>query len=1238
MTGTLPAGWTLFGAPFVGPSGTLQRARGPQERVGIVVQFRADMMGHPGLGERLDPFLERLKNPVAPKVLPLLYRDPSATWFLYEIRDGRLLSELAEASRARPAAPGERVAMEVVAQVADILHAACAVHPDGSTWSHHDLTPWRIVVYPSGDVALLGFGLPPVDALDWLQEDTDHPPGPGFRFTPPERIQGHEGDEDVRSDLYGLGIIAAELALGHALMTGSAREIVDLILSEYAYEKIRHLNGSARRVIWPLVRSKPEGRPSSAAEVAQRAREAAKHVTGPTLAEWANPPTELETEPGLPLPDLSDPDAATEVETAEPAPVPVQSINAARWTEASEGDVDPMDQEILDYEAAMRRLQPVPRIPEMPLLPEDRPLVVPPEPPPPAKERISPARLVWPDAPPLLMLTSVNVDLDGQTVIRQDGRREDLSDLQAQVLAYLAGQRGLEASTEKIWHSAIGGRHGSPESLKGLVIRLRAKIEEDPELPDHLVDGDKGGYRFVGGEAASDPAPLPELEGPLAGREDQERELYQSLEWDDTVLVSVVGPPGSGASQLALGAGWRLQTAGFEVHRAVVGGSERFTSTIARGLGIRSIGRPHTEVLHDIGARLHESNKLVLLLDAPRPHAALRANVAAWLALQPRGVILLAARSALGLPREKVIRLGPLELERAMELFRERVERHRPGARVTDDTARAIAEFLDRMPVAIGAAAAQTAFVTPESLLERLASGLDLDLGEGGSAGMDANLADIVQQLDIVDRKALEQLSVFDGGFDLMAAESVVRLPPGERRSMMSVLDTLEARSLLRSVDTGDGGARRWALFEIVKAYLRRTLSAEERLAMGARHARYYSGIGLRLGAGPWVEEAQRAKLIEESANLHAALARGGHEAAGAAIGLSAILGSQAAGSLAEDIERLADSLDLGSDVSTATMWAASRVASARVQLYLGQVQKARAALREAASELTTDDVRLLVDVAWMHTELGSTFGSESALHRVTTTDPWVLAVVGLLEGRAQFAKLEHKAAERSMVQALHGFAEIEAQVGEAHTQRHIAEVLVSRGKARRAVTQLHGARRTFEEVSDVASALQCRIRAAELLVGLGQQRRAREHLEAVITEAKATSAQGLLAFARGILAVVYAMGERQESAEHHFYLALANASPQHQRIQALYGLHLLLTGDRDTAVDEARSAMPDPVARAVVAVLERSLPPRDHDEAYLVYDALEAWRASAPLDRIDEDLGDRASLAVRMVLAAPPP
>ena len=1431
----LPDGWTPRDRPFPGPGSTLQRLDGPNGMLGLAVQVRFDLADHPMMRDGMDHVAEFVTAPGVSRVLPLLYWERDTGLFIYEIGDGLLLAEVLEQCVEAGVVPGERAAIELLGLVALVLDAAARAAAQVGVFNHGSLNPWRIVVYPDGDVAIVGYAVPPIEVSAWLDEETDEPPGPGFRYTPPERIQEHDGTEDVRADLYSLGMVSAEMALGRHILSGGPREMVDQILGEEAIVALDELSGRVRRLLEQMLSADPSERPLNGADAANDASALLRTLRGHTLGGLArgafdddavimdegmafppllytplgedpylfknkppqepedddedvdDPPTELfadasepeatgdvmpaatfleSTSPEAPPADAmpavpfldepaSSPDLAGPLETSAShdeapladlamTPVPTDEHEAEfvglAETEPSEHvddvessvhDVDPDSighavigmqvpreipaRQVREWEAPPREsildtmpeapapafslfevseasdAPPRPRDASLPRFeavrideglasppttthseqapshdPSDGPELLEPKPLAPARislgpgpalpespstsdiahpkdpPRVSAARAAWPDAPDQLLLRHSKVDLSSQQVLPEEGEPEALSDIQTKVLAYLAARPGRDISLDELWHSAMAGKQGSPDSLKGILSRLRDKIEGDPNAPDHLLDADNGAaVRFVAGQSSTlGPPPLPEPDGLLFGRDEELRRVNDAMMDDEVTIVSVVGPPGSGASEVALRAAKRMQSEAFEVHRCLVGGPQSIAATLAPGLGVRSLQRAETEVLAAIGQLMSEREDLVVFLDAPRPHRSLRPTVEDWLSQGPSGLILVAARSALGLPGERVIRLGPLNRDDAVELFRRRVAKYRPGAEVSRELAEQIADQADLMPVTIESLAAQAAYHEPERLLEQLGAGtMDLEVGGGLASNLDA----AIEELDEAERAVLKQAIVFKDGFDLASAERIIELPEGETRSMMSLAESLEARSLLRSVSTRGASNTRWNLYETVRAHLHRAGSDVIDEAEW-RHSKRYGELGLKHGSGPWAERPDREILQREQDNLRAALQRGGPHAAGAALGLTAILGRESVGPLGEAVNALLDDEALkegaiGADAEddARTWWSCARIALARIQLYLGQLQRARSTIREAQAEVPTSQVRLLIDAAWIHAELGSTFGTESALHRVTTGDEWLLGVMALLKGRGASARGDTRTARRAYVEALHGFSEIGADVGAAHCQRHLAEVIAAQGQAPRATTQLEEARSVFESVADAAHAIRCRVRVAELLVGLGRLDEAEQHLTGVVKEARQVSANGLLALARGVMGALHTMRREWTDAERMFFLALAGSAPEHNQIQAWFALNLFLFGDADNAHEEARAALPHPIAASLCGLLERQPPPHDHDEAFSLFEALEAWQAYASMERFKKEYANKSSVAMRMVLEAKP-
>jgi len=445
---------------------------------------------------------------------------------------------------------------------------------------------------------------------------------------------------------------------------------------------------------------------------------------------------------------------------------------------------------------------------------------------------VSLARESWKDGPHQMLLTAAKVDLRALRVLHDHDGLTSLSKHQAALLGYLADNPERELSNDELFHGAMLGEEGTPRSVPRIIARLRQKIERDPRDPDHLINGEHGGFVFLPGEIVpSGPPPLPEV-GPLPGLENAVFDVTDALRKDP--LVTVIGPPGVGASEVALRAAILLAEEGFEVHRAVVGGPESHVDRIARGLGIRRIGREPSEILDDVGRRLSAQEDLLIFLDAPKEMGSLRDDVHRIMRMHPRGVILVAGRHALELPGERTFRLRPLSVEKAVELFRQRVAFYRSGTRVPDELAAAVAEQLDRMPMALEAAARRTGFVAPEVLLQQLEAGQGL---QDDSGGLEADIAALIDQCDPVERRVLEQLVVFSDGFELAAAEEVVDVAdPG--RGLNTVLDTLAARQILQRVSEEPA---RWALYaQAGAAVLRQSDDSSLIDAARERHARTF--------------------------------------------------------------------------------------------------------------------------------------------------------------------------------------------------------------------------------------------------------------------------------------------------------------------------------------------------------------------------------------------------------------
>jgi DNA-binding response OmpR family regulator len=97
---------------------------------------------------------------------------------------------------------------------------------------------------------------------------------------------------------------------------------------------------------------------------------------------------------------------------------------------------------------------------------------------------------------PELVIGNARIDLSKRTLTR-DGSQSPLSEKEAGILQLLAAHRGETVSREKFL-DVVWGYHAYPSTrtVDNFIAGLRAKLEEDPANPRHLVTVRGSGYRL----------------------------------------------------------------------------------------------------------------------------------------------------------------------------------------------------------------------------------------------------------------------------------------------------------------------------------------------------------------------------------------------------------------------------------------------------------------------------------------------------------------------------------------------------------------------------------------------------------------------------------------------------------------------------------------------------------------------------------------------------------------------
>jgi len=397
------------------------------------------------------------------------------------------------------------------------------------------------------------------------------------------------------------------------------------------------------------------------------------------------------------------------------------------------------------------------------------------------------------------------------------------------------------------------------------------------------------------------PNNLPPAEDAFVGRRAALAGLGELLTGPErSRLVSVVGAGGVGKTRLALEYA-RARMGDFPggvwlVDLSDARGLEGVCVAAAAALDVPlTRGDPSVVLGHAIAGR----GRCLLLLDNFEHLAAHAAATAgAWATRAAEATLLVTTRELLRLPGERVFPLEPLPLpetprgdegasaEAALNspagaLFAARAKERRPAWSLAPAQAGAMVRLLrllEGIPLAIELAAARAGLMLPSQMVERMADRFRLLRGRG-RAGRQATLRATIEWswglLDPAEQAALAQLSVFEGGITLDAAEAVLALPRDDRFEE-EVVEALIDKSLLRPPrQRHPDSPPRLSLFVSVQRF-----AAEALLASGGapeaahRHAAFFarSGAWEALSALRGADGAARWRALgEDLDNLLAA-------------------------------------------------------------------------------------------------------------------------------------------------------------------------------------------------------------------------------------------------------------------------------------------------------------------------------------------------------------------------------
>jgi predicted ATPase/DNA-binding SARP family transcriptional activator/class 3 adenylate cyclase len=370
----------------------------------------------------------------------------------------------------------------------------------------------------------------------------------------------------------------------------------------------------------------------------------------------------------------------------------------------------------------------------------------------------------------------------------------------------------------------------------------------------------------------------------FVGREDDVRDVMTLTGVGR--LVTLTGPGGVGKTRLALAVGLAAaphwDDGVWLVDASSMQDAHPIATTLSDLLGVTpDVGVDAWQATLD---HLHGRRSLLVLDNCEHLAAEIAAMVTELLARCPDVGVLATSREPLGLAREVVWRVDPLEVPAphatvdealdapSVRLFVERTRSARPGFALDDGNVQAVVQVsrrLDGVPLALELAAAQTSVMS----LVDLAHGLDdrfriLRSRKRGvpdrQRTMEAVMDWSYRLLTAPEQAMLRRLSVFQSGFSLDAAiEAGADL---EGADAAHLLWTLVDKSLV-VVDV-TANETRYRQLETVRAYARQMLEDEDGVMGTARRvaAWWLERIG------PWhrMDRACSGEIEVELDNLRA--------------------------------------------------------------------------------------------------------------------------------------------------------------------------------------------------------------------------------------------------------------------------------------------------------------------------------------------------------------------------------
>jgi predicted ATPase/DNA-binding winged helix-turn-helix (wHTH) protein len=356
------------------------------------------------------------------------------------------------------------------------------------------------------------------------------------------------------------------------------------------------------------------------------------------------------------------------------------------------------------------------------------------------------------------------------------------------------------------------------------------------ERPDHSSDRSESDDVSPPKIARKHPdLPMPRTS--LIGREQEVRDVTELVLREDLRLLSLTGPGGAGKTRLAIAVAAAIAdrfTGGVQfVSLASITQPELVATALADALEIQRVtNRTIPQLICD---QLQNWGSFLLVLDNFEQVLPAATVVAEILEACSSLKILVTSRSCLRIYGEQEFPVAPLAQNSAIELFAERAAAVWPDFVITADNAPAVQEIcsrLDGLPLAIELAAARTKVLSPDAMLDRLKS--PLQLLTGGALDLPERQQTLRNTIDWsygllneAEQKLFRRLSVFAGGCTLEAAEAVCNTRRDLGIDLFEGLSSLMDKNLVQRMDRVQTEPR-FVMLETIRDYAAECLSASD--------------------------------------------------------------------------------------------------------------------------------------------------------------------------------------------------------------------------------------------------------------------------------------------------------------------------------------------------------------------------------------------------------------------------